>query len=202
MNYEVRLRLKALAADFYHYLQVFDEQVPFGKPGQREYHSETIAARKDLGSAAAAIDDERFMQLLWETLLAWGIGSRGSRLEPYSDFCRAMRERKKEISALDGLCIDDPCLNVDEVISRLWHLIETMDIVTNHTKLVAGFRCYGSQFQYGQRRFFEQAYRGLAELARDVASGQYVGDGWRTSRTKVLDNALIAYCQENRLSLA
>lgn len=167
MNYEVRLRLKALAADFSHYLQVFDERVPFGKPGQREYHSETIAARKDLGSAAAAIDDERFMQLLWETLLAWGIGSRGSRLVPYSDFCRAMRERKKEISALDGLCIDDPCLNVDEVISRLWHLIETMDIVTNHTKLVAGtkalhhvlpdlvmpmdrqytrvfFRCYGS----------------------------------------------------------
>lgn len=47
MNYEVRLRLKALAADFYHYLQVFDEQVPFGKPGQREYHSETIAARKE-----------------------------------------------------------------------------------------------------------------------------------------------------------
>ena len=35
----------------------------------------------------------------------------------------------------------------------------------------------------------------------DVAYGQYVGDGWRTSRTKVLDNALIAYCQ-NRLSLA
>ena len=28
MNYEVRLRLKALAADFSHYLQVFDEQVP------------------------------------------------------------------------------------------------------------------------------------------------------------------------------
>jgi len=122
MNYEVRLRLKALAADFSHYLQVFDERVPFGKPGQREYHSETIAARKNLGSAAAAIDDERFMQLLWETLLAWGIGSRGSRLVPYSDFCRGMRERKKEISALDGLCIDDPCLNVDEVISRLWHL--------------------------------------------------------------------------------
>jgi hypothetical protein len=67
---------------------------------------------------------------------------------------------------------------------------------------MAGFRCYGSQFQYGQRRFFEQAYRCLAELAKDVASGQYVGDGWRTSRTKVLDNALIAYCQENRLSLA
>ena len=73
MNYEVRLRLKALAADFSHYLQVFDEQVP-SVSLVSEYHSETIAARKDV-SAAAAIDDERFMQLLWETLLAWGIGS-------------------------------------------------------------------------------------------------------------------------------
>ncbi|MGI6666592.1 MAG: hypothetical protein ACOX5Q_03915 [Bacillota bacterium] len=72
MNYEVRLRLKALAADFSHYLQVFDERVPFGKPGQREYHSETIAARKNLGSAAAAIDDERFMQLLWEDSVGMG----------------------------------------------------------------------------------------------------------------------------------
>lgn len=137
MNYEVRQRLRTLAAEFPHYLQVFDERVPFGKLGQREYHSETIRVRRDLGSAATAIDDERFVQLLWETLLAWRIGSRASRLVPYPDFCRAMRAKKDEISALEGLCIDDPCLDVDDVIARLWYLIKTLDIVNNDTKLVA-----------------------------------------------------------------
>lgn len=224
MNYEVRMRLEQLASDFPRYLQRFDDRVPFNKPGQREYHSETIKVRRDLISAAASVDDDRLMRLLWETLLAWGIGSRGSRLVPYPEFCRAIRPGKGEICSLDGLWIDDPSLNIDEVVVRLWNLVKGLNIVENDTKLVACskalhhllpdlimpmdrqytrvfFHCYGSQFQYGQRRFFEQAYRSLVQLAREVGPGQYVGSGWRTSRTKVLDNALIAYCQENRLSL-
>jgi hypothetical protein len=47
-----------------------------------------------------------------------------------------------------------------------------------------------------QRRTFLQTHRGFCELARRVQPQQYVdGRGWRTSRTKILDNALIGFCK-------
>jgi hypothetical protein len=47
-----------------------------------------------------------------------------------------------------------------------------------------------------QRRIFTRVYGQLAALARQVHPQQYVtGEGWRTSRTKILDNALIGFCK-------
>ena len=47
-----------------------------------------------------------------------------------------------------------------------------------------------------QRRIFQLAYSQFAEVARRVQPQQYVtGQGWRTSRSKVIDNALIGYCK-------
>jgi hypothetical protein len=47
-----------------------------------------------------------------------------------------------------------------------------------------------------QRRTFQRVYSQLANVARQVQLGQYVtGQGWRTSRTKILDNALIGFCK-------
>ena len=46
-----------------------------------------------------------------------------------------------------------------------------------------------------QRRTFLQTHRHFCEIARRVQPQQYVdGRGWRTSRTKILDNALIGFC--------
>ncbi|MGE5580203.1 MAG: hypothetical protein ACM3WU_09195 [Bacillota bacterium] len=218
-------RLEQLASDFPRYVKVFDADPAFNKPGQFDYHSATIKARQALGSAAAAIDNDTFIQALRETLAAWGIGARGSRMAPLPQFCDAIRAMRGATISLDGLCIDDPSLDVEDTIRRLWTLIQLLDIVDNDTKLVACsktlhhllpdlvvpvdrqytrvfFRRYGNMFQYGQKRFFEQAYRDLVWLAREVNPVQYVGYGWQILRTKVLDNALIAFCKENHLHLA
>lgn len=221
----VGTRLEQLASNFPRYVRVFDADPAFNKPGQYDYHSATIKARRALGSAAAAIDSDRFIQALRETLAAWGIGSRGSKMVPLPQFREAIRAMRGAIVSLDGLCIDAPSLDVEDTIRRLWTLIEVLDIVDNDTKLVACskalhhllpdlvvpmdrqytrvfFHCYGQRFQYRQKRFFEQAFRDLVRLAREVNPAQYVGHGWQTSRTKVLDNALIAFCKENHLHLA
>ena len=61
-------------------LGAFQRKPPFRRPGQLEYHRDTIKARLDAGSAVAAIKKPRFIELLYETLRKWGIGQRASSL--------------------------------------------------------------------------------------------------------------------------
>lgn len=52
------------------------------------------------------------------------------------------------------------------------------------------------QDQDNQRRTFRRVYGHLADVARRTNPDQYVtGEGWHTSRTKILDNALIGFCR-------
>jgi hypothetical protein len=44
-----------------------------------------------------------------------------------------------------------------------------------------------------------RAFTGLAQIARAVEPAGYVGEGWRTSRSKVLDNAAIGYSKLNKI---
>jgi hypothetical protein len=58
------------------------------------------------------------------------------------------------------------------------------------------FQWYQPQFQYEGEAVFKDIFRRYVRIARRVRPAQYVGPGWRTSRTKLLDNAVIAYCIE------
>ncbi len=49
--------------------------------------------------------------------------------------------------------------------------------------------------QSAQRASFVRTFSGFAKVACASAPLQYVGGGWRTSLTKVVDNAVIGYCK-------
>jgi hypothetical protein len=46
-----------------------------------------------------------------------------------------------------------------------------------------------------QTEIFGRAYAGLYGVAVATRPSRLVGAGWRTSLTKILDNAVIGYCQ-------
>jgi hypothetical protein len=51
---------------------------------------------------------------------------------------------------------------------------------------------------------FMEIFTAFARIARNVPLSIYVGaEGypWRTSRTKVIDNAVVGFCTNQRLSL-
>ena len=39
----------------------------------------------------------------------------------------------------------------------------------------------------------------FADIARRVGPAQYVGTGWNTNPTKVIDNAIVGFCRANAL---
>jgi hypothetical protein len=206
---------------FPRYLQAFERDPPFRRYGQWEYHIETIQRRRELGSAIKAIYDDQFLAALYKTLQAWGIGIWGSKLRSFDEFMAALRDRSSEIHALEDKAIDDPQMNVIETCQQLWRLIDTLDIVANNTRIVAGskalhhllpelivpmdraytqkFFCWQSPtFQYEQKSCFEQAFASFGQIARRTNPGQYVSSGWHSSRTKVIDNALIGLISDQQ----
>lgn len=213
-------RVRELIRDLDALVAAYDRTVPFQRSGQYERHRATIDRRRELGSARAAIEDDRFTSLLHETLQLWGIGRRGSRLAPLDSFRERLAAVADEIAALDGLAIGDQQLDSSAVMPRLDCVIREVGMVDNQSLIVAGTktlhhllpdlvppmdrRWTGAFFgwwpidpQARQTAIFTQAYQAFVGIARSTNPARLVGAGWRTSITKVLDNALVAYCQAN-----
>jgi hypothetical protein len=216
--------IELLIRDFPRYLQTFERNPPFRRYGQREYHIETIQRRYELGSATKAIQDDQFLDALYRTLQAWGIGVRASKLRSSQQFAVALRAKGTEISALEDKAIDDPQLDVNETGQQLWRLLDSLDIVANNTRIVAGsktlhhllpdlmvpidraytqkFFCWPSpKFQYEQEACFEQAFASFAQIARRTNPSQYISGGWHSSRTKVIDNAIVGLISDQQAAV-
>jgi hypothetical protein len=215
----IEQRLSQLTGGFARYVQEYDRQLPFTSE-QLGAHRQCISLRQQAGSVRAAIADEQFIAALRRTLLAWGIGRRASRLVPEAEFAAALQAALPRLEELEPLYIDSVDLPAD-LPDRLWLLISSLGVVENQAKLVAGTKTLhhllpdlvfpmdreytGAFFQLhlpewqspdSQQRIFTRVYGQLAALARQVHPQQYVtGEGWRTSRSKVLDNALIGFCK-------
>jgi hypothetical protein len=213
-------RVAKLTGGFAHYVQTYDQRVSFTSR-QLAAHKACLALRREAGSVRAAVNDERFVESLIRTLRAWRLGNRASRLAAPAVFAAALRSSLPALEALEGLAIDAEDLP-DDIGEQLWTLIESLGIVENKAKIVAGTKALhhllpdlvvpmdhvwtGKFFQFhppewqgaaSQRRIFRLAYRCFADVARQVQVQRYVsGQGWRTCRTKVIDNALIGFCMD------
>jgi hypothetical protein len=214
----IEMRTTRLSGAFGHYVRVYDERVPFTGE-QLAAHRECIRLRREAGSVRAAVDDERFEEALLRTLRAWGIGIRASRLVPARDFTAALHAALPRLEDLEQFVIDGALPS--DIVDRLWSVVSSLGIVQNSAKIVAGTKALhhllpdlivpmdrawtGAFFRFhlpewqdpaSQRRIFGLAYAQFAQIARQVQLGQYVtGLGWRTSRTKVIDNAVIGFCK-------
>jgi hypothetical protein len=58
-----------------------------------------------------------------------------------------------------------------------------------------------NDFQNRQRQIFEEGYRAFHDIALQVRPSQHIGEGWRTSATKLLDNALIGYMLDEEAAI-
>jgi len=96
----VERRIQRLIANFGHYVNWFDEHVPFDRPNQLESHLATMRLRKDLKTATAAAADLTFCKSLYRTLQSWGIGQRGSHLVPLDAFQKAMASAFSQLRLL------------------------------------------------------------------------------------------------------
>lgn len=213
----VRARLGDLVNGFGRYVDRYDKLAPFSSE-QALAHRSTIAALQAAGGVDAALADRAFVAGLYRTLKAWRLGMRASYLMPADEFFHALQRSREAITELESFRIDDSN-PPDDIADRIWHVIDDLRVVTNKARLVAGtktlhhllpdlvvpmdrewtgtfFALHASEWQNDQRRAFHRLHTSFAEVARATNPAAHVtGVGWRTSCTKILDNAVIAYCQ-------
>jgi hypothetical protein len=215
---EVRKRVESLIAEFDPCAVAYDRSVPFSRSGQYEFHRRTIDRRLALGSVAAAVHDEQFTELLYETLQRWGIGRRASRLVPLREFQLTLASHEAQLVELEPLNIESLDGNERAVSVAIDSLVSGLSVVDNKARIVAGTKTLhhllpdlvppmdrawtGAFFgwslidpQNNQTLILGKAFSAFAEIAGVTHPSRLVGDGWRTSSTKLLDNALIGYCK-------
>ena len=220
---EIERRIEDVTTNFSSCLDAYDQQVPFVRNGQYSWHRATIDRRRIFPHVADAIKDEIFLDNLYETLNAWGIGRRASLLVPRALFVERLQHASSEISIFQNLRIDNPELDVPTTASALWCLISSIGVVENISRIVPGTKTLhhllpelmppmdrawtGTFFmwsatapQYEQEETFIRTFTRYAQIARSCEVESYVGAGWRTSVSKLLDNAIIGYCKINNIS--
>jgi hypothetical protein len=212
---DLRERVDRLAEHFDHFLLAHDTRAN-ATSQQLLTHRQTLDLRWRAASVAAAIEDEQFVRSLRSTLRAWRVGTRRSVLADAEEFQDALRRARHRIEAFEDSAIDT--VDLDQVPQQLWSLVDELGVVDNDSKIVAGTKTLhhllpnlvppmdrkytGGFFRLNahwwqgrhQKKAFIEMFRQLACLARRVVPQQYAsGTGWRTSPTKILDNALIGF---------
>jgi hypothetical protein len=212
----VESKVQELIKNFGKYLVINAERGPFNKRGQIDLHRRTIQLRVNAGSAKNAINDNDFTWSLYETLRYWGMDYQKARRAPYPKFKDELQSKVDLISAFDNMRIDNPQLDILKISGELWQIMDTLEINENDVKLVACskalhhilpdlvvpidrrytgafFRKFESGFQNTEEETFLFAMGNFARIANATNPVRYVGRGWNTCRTKIIDNAIVGY---------
>lgn len=153
------------------------------------------------------------------------MASRGARLTELNRFQASLRRKAEDICRVEPFTIAEPEATFTSILPHITAIIQTLDINDNHTTVVVGSkalhhllpnlippmdRAYTGRFfgwptPYFQARQAEILREGLTmcnQLARACHPDKLIGPGWQTSATKILDNAIVAYCRVESLVCA
>jgi hypothetical protein len=220
----IQRNVERLIAEFPTYLSFFEQRRPFSQE-QLRAHVLAIDRRRTLGNVAAALGDDAFLRHLHRFLLrSWGIGVRESRLVDEATFFTALRDSANQIESMNDITIDGHDDDFQAARNILSELVDNLAIVDNIARIVAVtktlhhllpdlvppidrtftgsfFRWHRREFQDFQQRLFRTGFDTFRRIAVAANPVQYVGAGWMTSRTKVIDNAIVGFCIRERLPI-
>jgi len=219
---EIDKRLRMLISGFGDYVSEFDRNPAFTDEQLRAHLNTCRLRAAEHRTATVAVTDEPFLRSLWDTLRSWRMQVRRARLVEWPRFRDAFGRCKEEIATLDGLSLSASDLSVRDVAEATWNIIDKLAISDNTSKLVAGtkalhhlipklivpidrtftgafFGWNNYDWQHAQPRTLRTAFETFSRVSRECAPAGYVGERWRSSATKVIDNAIVAFCRKHML---
>jgi hypothetical protein len=170
-------------------------------------------------SVQTAIADEELLELIYAMLTSWGmhrLGPSGAKLFDFESFCRGIRQQSALLEELDSLVITD-LEGVDAIADKIWRIVSSARLSASRTQIVAGSkalhhllpdlvppidRTYTIRFFHektlmprGDEDAFREVYPALVEIASRADDHLKVNNRspMNTSRTKIIDNAIIGY---------
>ncbi|MCK4252453.1 hypothetical protein KAX97_13475 [candidate division WOR-3 bacterium] len=213
-------RVNAICLFFDSYIEEFNKANLFSGPSPY-FHFRALDKLKSLKSPSAAVNDELFLEYLYATLTAWGLhrmGPRGAKLVEFDVFVRSLKNQKDKIEILEKRSL----LNLSDVdlsstIDILWDVLANIEVSASKTKLVANSKAlhhflpdlippidrqYTLRFFYDHKtingrdeQLFREIYPQFHKIGLKCKDQirSYLGYGFHTSDTKVIDNAIVGF---------
>ena len=224
LNDYAMTRIMELKDDPISALDEFHRNRTFRGP-QTYFHIRTLIHRNKFPQPKPSLvtTDPCFMEYLYATLPAWGIGGRGNRrLVEFREFKEAIKGVAPDLDHLSSLRIEEiPSAKVDSVTCDIWKVIDSLEITDANAKLISGSKAichlipdlmmpmdvvYTSKFfgkgnQFGQYNRQEPLFRlifpKLIDIARCIVPklSKYTRREFDTSIPKTLDNSIIGFME-------
>ena len=213
-------RVSSLCSNFDEYVKEFDRTGLFTGPSLY-FHFRTLEKLRAHSSPVDALDDTQYLEYLYATLTAWGLhrmGPGGAKLVGFDTFEKSIREQKGLIKSIERMSLLElPRKDLEETENRLWRILDLIRVSESRTKLVANSKTlhhilpdlmppidreYTLAFFYGNKtisgkdeQMFSEIYPRFHEIALECGDSirAHVGQGFHTSATKVIDNAIVGF---------
>lgn len=170
------------------------------------------------------IQNNLFLDDLYATLTSWGMhrmGPGNTKLTEYKIFQDSILSEKEVIEKLQTLEIDSLTEDqLSQTISDIYDMISRLKIGVGETKIVIGTKTlhhilpklvppidgeYSMKFFYSNRQTglnqgeniaFSEMFQMFVKISKMCSPSiiAYLGTGMNTSKTKVIDNAIVGYC--------
>lgn len=177
------------------------------------FYRKTMDLRKRK-SLDELFDDEsdRFIELIYATLVAWDMNSRGAKMKYFDQFKSSILENKERFKQLSSLRLEAlSSATFGEVKMLLGQIYKNMHLMESSGRLVSNSkvthfilpdlimpmdRQNTLNFFFGNTnesdgyflRIFGQSY----EIAKKIDLRQFLDEEWNLSVPKVIDNAIIS----------
>ena len=215
-------RVKTIIKQFDKFVGIFDQTNRFTGPSVY-FHIKTLEIQQRNNTPCDVLQDDLFFDYLYATLTAWGLhrmGPGATKLTEIEELKASFLRQKEQIHALQSFEIDKILDNeVNSVTSKLWDVLDNLRVGVGETKIVAGSKAIhhllpnlmppidgeytlkffynnrGTALNQGDENAFKEIYPCFCQIASACTKKieEHIGHGMNTSKTKVIDNAIVGF---------
>jgi hypothetical protein len=172
--------------------------------------------RKVMSLRTVSEDIEHFLaddyntEILYATLVAWDMNSRGAKMKYYDEFKKSIVDCLEHLRELQSFQNNRDWTS-EEMIPHLMRAYQNMHLMRSQKKLVSNSKCFHFLFPnmlmpadgtntltyfYGTTNESVYRYIELTKLSHEIMNmpeqwEQYLDDEWNTTVPKMIDNAII-----------
>lgn len=179
-------------------------------PSLHFYHR-IMELRHQQPEVSRFLHDPTCVEILYATLVAWDMNSRGAKMKAYRDFAENLQANTSGFQAVEVASAGFSWTSRAAVVGSLSRLYDSLHLMQTNGKLVSNSKCLHFIFPslcppmdrtntlqklYGNINESKSKFLEVLDFSYDVLSGipnprQYLDDTWNTCETKLVDNAII-----------
>ncbi len=174
------------------------------------FYKRTLVLRFGAGTVTSFISDDHNLEIVYATLVAWDMNSRGARLKYFDDFKQSIFVCISQLSNLEA--VERQHGSIEQKLDCIADVYENLHVMKTGGRLVSNSKLLHFLFPklcipmdskntlkyfYGYEAESGVKYMEIMHLALEVMESpgdmweKYLDDGWNTTVPKLIDNAVL-----------